>query len=186
MVDYPMVTRAAYAATLQAGIDRNSPDFAAAMEGNFASLLNRAQAQAQSAAVNPAAQPASTPEFFQTPPPAGTGIDRPRPPMYSAPVSRREAGRLSRAVTTPSEIDRRRTTNCASKWNLRRSIRGPQIEDAQRARSRGAARMNEFPHPADTLPTRSRPRGTRPWRGPEALRRTPISGPSKRPAGGDK
>jgi hypothetical protein len=40
MIDNPQVTRAAYAVTLQAGIARNSPDFAAAMEGNFAALLN--------------------------------------------------------------------------------------------------------------------------------------------------
>ena len=31
MIDNPMITRAAYAATLQAGIERNSPDFAEAM-----------------------------------------------------------------------------------------------------------------------------------------------------------
>jgi hypothetical protein len=66
MIDNPQVTRAAYAATLQAGIERNSPDFAAAMEGNFASLLNRAHAQAQPAATDPAG-------FFQAPEP-------PRPP----------------------------------------------------------------------------------------------------------
>jgi hypothetical protein len=78
MVQYPMITKAAYAATLQAGIERDSPDFAAAMEGNFASLLNRAQAR-------PA--PAATPEFFR-PPPAPSPARAEPSAMYSAPVSR--------------------------------------------------------------------------------------------------
>lgn len=80
MVNNPALTRLAYGLTLQAGIERNSPDFAAAMEGNFATLLNRAQAQA-----NPAAQP--TPAFFQPPEPARSPSPSPAS-IYSAPVSR--------------------------------------------------------------------------------------------------
>jgi hypothetical protein len=89
MVNNPALTRLACGLTLQAGIERNSPDFAAAMEGNFTSLLNRAQAQAQPqpAAVNPAAQPASTPEFFRPPPPPARSAPSPAA-FVSAPVSR--------------------------------------------------------------------------------------------------
>jgi hypothetical protein len=45
MVEFPMVTKAAYAATLQAGIERNSPAFAETMEGNFAALLRLSPAE---------------------------------------------------------------------------------------------------------------------------------------------
>jgi hypothetical protein len=94
MVDYPMVTRADYAATLQAGIERNSPDFENAMEGNFASLLNRAQP-----ATPAPAQPA--PAFFE-PPPSPAPARSPEPPasIYSAPVSRRDAGSASSPRST--------------------------------------------------------------------------------------
>ena len=102
--------------TLQAGIERNSPDFAAAMEGNFATLLNRAQAQA-----NPAAQP--TPAFFQPPEPARSPSPSPAS-IYSAPVSRQAAEhRLSGAVAALSKNDSERAADRGSKWNLRRSIR---------------------------------------------------------------
>jgi hypothetical protein len=80
MVDNPQLTRAAYAATLQAGIERDSPDFAAAMEGNFASLLNRAQAQ-------PAPTPTAT-AFFAPPPPAASPGPPPPSSYVSAPPSR--------------------------------------------------------------------------------------------------
>lgn len=83
MVEFPMVTKAAYAATLQSGVERNSPDFAAAMEGNFASLLNRAQAQP--AATDPAG-------FFQPPEPSRSPAAPARGSIYSAPVSRGPVG----------------------------------------------------------------------------------------------
>ena len=89
MVNNPALTRLAYGFTLQAGVPRDSTDFAAAMEGNFASLLNRAQAQP--ATSNPAAQP--TPAFFEPPAePSRSPAAPDRAAMYSAPVSRRDAG----------------------------------------------------------------------------------------------
>jgi hypothetical protein len=84
MIDNPQITQAAYAATLQAGIERNSSDFAAAMEGNFASLLNRGQAQAQPAAPDPAG--------FFAPRPAAAPSRPDTSHIVSAPVSRRETG----------------------------------------------------------------------------------------------
>ena len=87
MVEFPMVTKAAYAATLQSGVERASPAFAETMEGNFAALLNQTQAQARPAATDPAG-------FFEPPPPSRSpATERPTAASYvSAPVSRREVG----------------------------------------------------------------------------------------------
>ncbi len=110
MVDNPMLTRAAFAATMQAGIERNSPDFGPTMEAHFDALMGRAeaQAQAQAAAANPATQP--TPAFF-----APRSAPSPTPPdrsgMYSAPVSRTAPSgatgqRLSNRIElTPEEAE---------------------------------------------------------------------------------
>jgi hypothetical protein len=96
----PHLTRVAYAATLQAGVERNSPEFAPTMEACFNDLMQRAEAQARAAA-NPAAQP--TPEFFQPPPsPAAPTPESQRAAIVSAPVSRRDVG--GTRELSPSQI----------------------------------------------------------------------------------
>jgi hypothetical protein len=81
MVQYPMITKAAYAATLQSGAERDSPAFAQTMEGNFAALLNQAQAQAQPAPASTFFEPSESPRL------PATEHDR-RVSIVSAPVSR--------------------------------------------------------------------------------------------------
>jgi hypothetical protein len=96
MVNNPALTRLAYGLTLQAGVPRDSPDFAAAMEGNFASLLNRAQAQSQPAAADPAGF------FAPRPAPSPAAVHEQRASIVSAPVSRREVG--GHRELSPSQV----------------------------------------------------------------------------------